>query len=68
MAKINTQYDPETRRLYPSEAFVENVAAIDTADATDSTTAAALANANKAALNDLLAALKAAEVMVADET
>jgi hypothetical protein len=44
--------------------YLANVADISTADATDLTTAIALANANKAKINELLAALQTAGVML----
>lgn len=42
----------------PNEAAITALAPVTVADATDATTAAALANANKAAINAIIAALK----------
>jgi hypothetical protein len=45
---------------------VANIAAIATADGSDPATTQALANANKAKINAILAAMKASGAMVAD--
>ena len=66
MANINVTYDPATRRMESGEPVLANVAAITTADGSDAGTTQTLANANKAKINALLAALKTAGIMVAD--
>lgn len=48
----------EVAKLLPDPAAIAALAPVTVANATDATTAAALANANKVAINAIIAALK----------
>jgi len=54
--KDKTGIDPKVKAVLTA---IASVAAIATANATDLATAVALANANKAKINEILAAIKA---------